>query len=47
MLTLILLLLLTGLILFILAGFSTPTRFNPIGFGLACWIATEFIGHVT
>ncbi len=31
----ILILLITALVLFLLAGFGTPTRFNLIGFGLA------------
>lgn len=42
----ILILLIAALVLFILAGFGTPSRFNLIGFGLACYIAAELVGRV-
>jgi len=39
----VLILLVLGLVLFILAGFGVPSRWNLVAFGLACWILTVLI----
>lgn len=45
MLTLILLVF--GFVLFVLSGLGipSPTRFNLMSFGLACWILAEIVGR--
>jgi hypothetical protein len=41
-----LMLLVAGFVLFVLAGIGVPaSRFNLIGFGLACWVLSELLGH--
>lgn len=38
-----LLLLLAALILFLLAAFNVPARWNLMALGLACWVAVPLI----
>lgn len=41
-----LVLIIAALVLFILAGFGTPTRFNLIAFGLACCTTAYLVSNV-
>lgn len=42
-----LILLIFALVLFILSGLGipSPSRFNLLAFGLACWVAAELFGR--
>jgi len=41
-----LILLVFSFVFFVLAGVGAPSgRFNLVGAGLACWIATMLLGH--
>jgi hypothetical protein len=41
-----LILLVAAFVLFVLAGIGLPpSRYNLIGFGLACWVLSEILGR--
>lgn len=41
-----LILLVAAFVLFLLAGIGVPaSRYNLIGFGLACWVLSELLAH--
>jgi hypothetical protein len=48
MITISLILLVIAFVLFFLATIGVPSsRFSLIAGGLACWVLTQIIGHVT
>jgi len=41
-----LMLLVAAFVLFVLAGLGIPSaRYSLIGFGLACWVLVDLLGH--